>query len=58
MTEEDELEVLFERIVGQTIDGIGIDNDEFVMYMGDGTKIILFSDEDLQIYYELPDETH
>jgi hypothetical protein len=58
MTEEDELEALFERIVGQTIDGIGIDNDEFVMYMGDGTKIILFSDEDLQIYYELPDETH
>jgi hypothetical protein len=53
-----ELETLFERMVGQKIDSVGIDNDEFVMYIEDGTRIILFSDEDLQLYYELPDATH
>ena len=53
-----DLESLFERMVGQKIDSVGIDNDEFVMYIEDGSKIILFSDEDLQLYYELPDATH
>jgi hypothetical protein len=53
-----ELETLFERMVGQKIDSVGIDNDEFVVYIEDGTRIILFSDEDLQLYYELPDATH
>ncbi len=53
-----ELDTLFERMVGQKIDSVGIDNDEFVVYIEDGTRIILFSDEDLQLYYELPDATH
>lgn len=58
MNNHEAVESLLRRMIGQVIDEVGIDNDEFVMYMGDGTKIILFSDEDLQIYYELPDETH
>jgi hypothetical protein len=28
------------------------------MYTEDGTCVVLFSDEDLQLYYELPDKTH
>jgi hypothetical protein len=58
MVQVSDLESLFERMVGQKIDSVGIDNDEFVMYIEDGTRIILFSDEDLQLYYELPDATH
>jgi hypothetical protein len=58
MSEQEQVEALIERIVGQTIVEAGIDNDEFVMYIEDGTRIILFSDEDLQLYYELPDATH
>ena len=53
-----DLESLFERMVEQKIDSVGIDNDEFVIIMEDNTRIILFSDEDLQLYYELPDSTH
>ena len=56
--EQEAVEALIERMVGQTIVEAGIDNDEFVVYIEDGTKIILFSDEDLQLYYELPDATH
>ena len=56
--EQEAVEALIERMVGQTIVEAGIDNDEFVMYIEDGTRIILFSDEDLQLYYELPDATH
>lgn len=56
--EQEQVEALIERIVGQTIVEAGIDNDEFVMIMEDNTRIILFSDEDLQLYYELPDATH
>jgi len=58
MVQVSDLESLFERMVGQKIDSVGIDNDEFVMYIEDGSRIILFSDEDLQLYYELPDATH
>jgi len=58
MSEQEAVESLIERMVGQTIVEAGIDNDEFVMYIEDGTRIILFSDEDLQLYYELPDATH
>jgi len=56
--EQEAVESLIERIVGQTIVEAGIDNDEFFMYLEDGTKIVLFSDEDLQLYYELPDQPH
>jgi len=56
--EQEAVESLIERIVGQTIVEAGIDNDEFILYTEDGTKIILFSDEDLQLYYELPSEPH
>jgi hypothetical protein len=45
-------------MVGQTIVEAGIDNDEFILYIEDGTKIVLFSDEDLQLYYELPEQPH
>jgi hypothetical protein len=56
--EQEAVESLMERAVGQAIVEAGIDNDEFFMYLEDGTKIVLFSDEDLQLYYELPDQPH
>jgi hypothetical protein len=56
--EQEAVESLIERAVGQEIVEAGIDNDEFFMYLEDGTKIVLFSDEDLQLYYELPDQPH
>ena len=58
MDEHEAVESLLQRMAGQVIDEVGIDNDEFFMYLEDGTKIILYSDEDLQLYYELPDATH
>ena len=58
MTEQDAVESLLHRMAGQVIDEVAIDNDEFIMYLEDGTKIVLFSDEDLQLYYELPEQTH
>ena len=56
--EQEAVEELITRMVGQTIVEAGIDNDEFVLYIEDGTKIILYSDEDLNLYYELPDQPH
>jgi hypothetical protein len=58
MSEQEAVEELITRMVGQTIVEAGIDNDEFVLYIEDGTKIILYSDEDLNLYYELPDQPH
>jgi hypothetical protein len=58
MSEQEQVESLIERMVGQTIVEAGIDNDEFVLYIEDGTKIILYSDEDLNLYYERPDQPH
>ena len=56
--EQEAVESLIERMVGQTIVEAGIDNDEFFLVTEDNTRIVLFSDEDLQLYYELPDATH
>jgi hypothetical protein len=47
MNQQQKLEALFDKLVGQRIDEVGIDNDEFVMYTEDGTCVVLFSDEDL-----------
>jgi hypothetical protein len=58
MDDHEAVESLLQRMVGQVIDEVGIDNDEFFMYLEDGTKIVLFSDEDLQLYYELPEQPH
>lgn len=58
MDDHEAVESLLQRMAGQVIDEVGIDNDEFFMYLEDGTKIVLFSDEDLNLYYELPDQTH
>jgi hypothetical protein len=58
MSEQEEVELLLQRMVGQVIEGVAIDNDEFVVYLEDGTKIVLYSDEDLNLYYELPEATH
>ena len=58
MDDHEAVESLLQRMAGQVIDEVGIDNDEFVMYTEDGTCVVLFSDEDLQLYYELPDKTH
>jgi len=58
MDDQEAVESLLQRMAGQIIDEVAIDNDEFIMYLEDGTKIVLFSDEDLQLYYELPEQTH
>jgi len=58
MDDHEAVESLLQRMAGQVIDEVGIDNDEFFMYLEDGTKIVLFSDEDLQLYYELPEQPH
>lgn len=58
MDDHEAVESLLQRMAGQVIDEVGIDNDEFFMYLEDGTKIVLFSDEDLNLYYELPEQAH
>jgi hypothetical protein len=58
MSEQEQVESLIERMVGQTIVEAGIDNDEFILYIEDGTKIVLYSNEDLNLYYELPEQPH
>jgi len=58
MDDHEAVESLLQRMAGQVIDEVGIDKDEFFMYLEDGTKIVLFSDEDLNLYYELPEQTH
>jgi hypothetical protein len=58
MNQQQKLEALFDRMVGQTIDEVWIEDDEFVIMLTDNTKVILFSDEDLQLYYEYGDAAH
>ena len=58
MDDHEAVESLLQRMAGQVIDEVGIDNDEFFMYLEDGTKIVLFSDEDLNLYSELPEQAH
>ena len=58
MDDHEAVESLLRRMAGQVIDEVGIDNDKFFMYLEDGTYITLSSDEDLNLYYELPDQTH
>lgn len=53
MSDQEAVESLLERMVGQTIEEAWIENDEFVFVLSDNTKVVLFSDEDLQLYYEL-----
>ena len=53
MDDHEAVESLLERMAGQVIDEVGIEDDEFVIILEDGTKVILFSDDDLQLYYEL-----
>ena len=53
-----DLESLFEQMIGSKIDAVGIEDEEFVLLLDNGIKIILFSDEDLQIYYELGESKH
>ena len=56
MDDQEAVEQLLERMVGQVIESAGIEDDEFVMELADGTRIILFSDEDLQLYYEFKEQ--
>lgn len=56
MDDQEAVELLLERIVGQKIESAGIEDDEFVMELTDGTRVILFSDEDLQLYYEFKEQ--
>jgi hypothetical protein len=58
MDDQEAVKSLLEHIIGKTIVEVGVDNDEFILYIEDGTKIILYSDEDLNLYYELPEKTH
>ena len=52
MSEQEAVEELLEHIVGRMIVDAGIEDDEFVIVLDDDTKVVLFSDEDLQLYYE------
>jgi hypothetical protein len=56
MDDQEAVELLLERMVGQVIESAGIEDDEFVMELADGTRVILFSDEDLQLYYEFKEQ--
>lgn len=56
MDDQEAVELLLERMVGQKIESAGIEDDEFVMELADGTRIILFSEEDLQLYYEFKEQ--
>jgi len=54
--EQEAVEGLLEHMVGRVIVNAGIEDDEFIIVLDDNTKVVLFSDEDLQLYYEF-DET-
>jgi hypothetical protein len=58
MDDHEAVESLLQRMAGQVIDEVGIDNDEFFMYLEDGTYITLSSNEELNLYYELADKPH
>lgn len=49
---------LFNRIAGQKIMLIGVENDDLVIEVEDGTRICLWSDEDLSISYEIGERKH
>ena len=53
MDDHEAVESLLQRMIGQTIEDAWIEDDEFVFVLSDNTKIVLFSDDDLQLYYEL-----
>jgi hypothetical protein len=50
--EQEAVEGLLEHMVGKVIVDAGIEDDEFIIVLDDNTKVVLFSDEDLQLYYE------
>jgi len=50
--EQEAVEGLLEHMVGRVIVNAGIEDDEFIIVLDDNTKVVLFSDEDLQLYYE------
>jgi hypothetical protein len=50
--EQEAVEGLLEHMVGRVIVDAGIEDDEFIIVLDDNTKVVLFSDEDLQLYYE------
>jgi hypothetical protein len=52
MSEQEAVEGLLEHMVGRVIVDAGIEDDEFIIVLDDNTKVVLFSDEDLQLYYE------
>ena len=52
MSEQEQVEALLESMVGKVIIDAGIEDDEFIIVLDDNTKVVLFSDEDLQLYYE------
>jgi len=38
-----------ENIVNQTIEGVGIENDDLVILLANGTEICVWSDDDLNM---------
>lgn len=47
-----------DHIVDKKIIGCGIEDEEFVIVLEDGTNVILFSEEDLSLAIEFPKEIH
>jgi len=43
------LEDYFNHMVGKTIDGVGVIEDELVLSLNDGSKVTIFSDDDISM---------
>ncbi len=53
-----DLQDWLDHIVGKKIIGCGVEEEEFVIVLEDHTNVVLFSEEDLSLYIELPKEIH
>jgi hypothetical protein len=49
MNEFELLEDYFNHMVGKTIIGVGVIDDEMVLTLSDGSKVTFFSDSDLSM---------
>jgi hypothetical protein len=54
MIDQDKLDFLFNHLLDKMVDEVYIDNDAFGIVFDDGTLIELYSDDDLELYYEVP----
>lgn len=55
---ESKLELLFEHLIGRVVVEVFIEEDAFILHFDDNTVVELFSEDDLNLYYELPQKLH